>query len=330
MKILEIKSSKRNYKVVIDSLLSNVLDQISLKTTNFVLFVDSKIDSKLVELVKNKFSVSFIYTLEGGEETKTLEQYEKIISYLTENDISKSYTLIAMGGGTISDLIGYVAATYKRGIPYITIPTTTLAMIDASIGGKTAINVGKIKNCIGVIYPPESVLIGLDTLESLNLRNFKNGLYEALKMGAISDKRIFDIFLEKLEMKKLEEVITLSIEAKKKIVEEDEFEDSIRRYLNFGHTLGHALELSNNLLHGEAIANGMLLVSKNASFYQELRKILANLGLNEIIIQNKDSIVELVKNDKKIENDILNLVVCDELNKPFIKKLTIDEFKEMI
>ena len=241
-------------------------------------------------------------------------------------NFSKKDTLIAFGGGTITDLTGYVASTYKRGINFINVPTTTLAMIDASVGGKNALNMKDIKNAIGTIYSPVKVLVGIDSLSTLDERNYNNGLFEALKMGAILDKELFNSFVNNSYKENIEEIIAKSILLKKQIVEQDEDEKGLRKILNFGHTIGHAIELENDLLHGEAIANGMLAVSYKKSFYNDLKTAINNLKCPLVKLNNIKNVV----NDKKVSNNKVDLIVVSTIGNAEIVPTEIEELKRMV
>lgn len=333
MKIINIHSKYGNYNVVLDSKLENIISTNIDLNRNYFAFIDENIPAKFVDLLIRSIPHLAIYKLQGGEQVKTFEWYERLTYYLLSNDVKKDDCLIAVGGGTITDLIGYLAATYKRGIDYISVPTTTLAMIDASIGGKTAINVENTKNAVGIIYPPINVLIGLDTLDSLEERHINNGLLEALKMGIICDSNLYNMFLDDVIKERLEAIIQASIINKKKIVEQDEEDKKgIREILNFGHTLGHAFELNESLglLHGEAIANGILIVSKDSNFFSEYKSILNKLNCPIIDKVDIDQTINSLLNDKKINKNGIHLVISDAIGTAKVIKTDINQIKEML
>lgn len=326
MNTITIKSKQHNYDVIVYEKLEELLLKNLNSQEKYFVIIDNKISDKYSSLILKAAPNSIIYSIEGGESAKTIEKFEVITSMLLENNFSKNDKLIAFGGGTITDLTGYIASTYKRGINFINIPTTTLAMIDASVGGKNAINVGTTKNAIGTIYPPVKVLVGLDSLETLDERNYNNGLFEALKMGMILDKELFDSFLANTYKQNIKDIIVKSIMLKKQIVEMDENENGIRKILNFGHTIGHAIELETNLLHGEAIANGMLLVSYKKSFYNDLKTALNNLNCPIVTIKN----INEIKNDKKVSNNKLDLIVVEAIGKAEIVPTDLNEIERMV
>ena len=330
MNNITVHSQTHDYEVIINESLENLIKiYLDFKTRYFVI-IDKNVSTKLVPIVKEAAPNSIIYETVGGESAKTIDEYQRIIAFLLENKINKKDKLIAIGGGSIGDLTGYVASTYKRGLDFINIPTTTLAMVDSSICGKNALNVYEIKNAIGTIYPPEKVLIGLDVLSTLNERNINNGLCEALKTGIILDKELFNIFLLGKEKERLEEVIYRSLIAKSKVVCEDENENGLRKILNFGHTIGHAIELESGLMHGEAIANGMLIMSYEKPYYNDLKSIIWRYNFPIYKPTNVDTLIELIKNDKKSSSETIDVVVCDDIEKPVIKTVSFNLLKGVI
>ena len=211
-----------------------------------------------------------VFVLDDGEQYKTLESYAGILDFLMHNRHNRSTTLIALGGGVVGDITGFAAATFQRGVDYIQIPTTLLAQVDSSVGGKTAVNHPDGKNMIGAFHQPRCVIADTDTLATLPEREFLAGLAEVYKYGVISDAAFFD-WLEShaaemlaRETKALQHAVKISCEIKARIVAEDEREQGLRATLNFGHTFAHALETVTEykqLLHGEAVAIGMVLAA---------------------------------------------------------------------
>ena len=244
----------------------------NLNLGNFGLIITSP---KILALYQKKITSVFagknykIITVVDGEKAKSKEWLFKVIEKIVETDtLSRKVFIICLGGGTVGDLSGFVASIYKRGIPYIQIPTTLLAQIDSSIGGKTAIDLKEAKNILGTFYQPRAVIIDPAFLSTLSIKEIKQGLAEAIKYGVIRDEKLF-YFLKKNSQKILElnsaavlKLISACVEIKAKIVAIDEKENKgLRTILNFGHTLAHALESSSRyklLSHGEAVSLGML------------------------------------------------------------------------
>ena len=332
MEIIKIHSKRKDYEVRFNTKLVELLNSELESEKEYFVVIDSKLVDKYQKIISSVASKAIIYPLEAGENAKSLSTYEKITNFMLEKCVSKSFTLVAFGGGTIGDLVGYLAATYKRGVNYINIPTTTLAIVDASIGGKNAINMGEIKNALGTIYPPSKILVGTDVLDTLDERNINNGLFESLKMGLSLDKELFELFENAEEKKYLNEVIYRSILAKKEVVEKDEDEISYRKILNFGHTFGHAIEMltEGKLLHGEAIANGMLIVSKNKEYYSTLVDIITRLNCPIVSSFDIEKVISKIKNDKKIDKGNLDLITVPEVGKAEIKNITLDELRKVV
>ncbi len=262
-----------------------------------------------------------IIEVESGEQNKTLNTCSEIWEGLSEINADKNSLLINLGGGVITDLGGFIASIYKRGISFIHIPTTLLAMADASIGGKCGVDLGNIKNQLGTITQADAVFIYTPFLGTLDTRHLKNGMAEVVKMALIADKKLItDLHNGK---KQLEEIITKSVALKTAIVKKDPFDKGIRKTLNFGHTIGHAIEGSllatkNELLHGEAIAIGMII----ESFIALDKKLISKSDLTIIINLIKPN-YELLKFNKSQYKSILELIQHDKKNKNTIIRMSL-------
>ena len=275
-----------------------------------------------------------VIEMDAGEEFKHIETCTGIWNALSELGADRKGLMINLGGGVVTDLGGFVAATFKRGIDFINVPTSLLSMVDASVGGKTGVDLGNLKNQIGVITQPEMVLIDSQYLSTLSAVEMRSGLAEILKHGLIANKEYWEkaTELQKLTLEDLEELIAESIEIKTRIVEQDPTEQNIRKTLNFGHTLGHAIEsyyLSHpkkeKLLHGEAIAIGMILAlyisTKISNFPEEnlkeiTKKILELFPKVEITDEDFEKIIELLKFDKKNTHGRINFVLLKDIGDP--------------
>ncbi len=288
-------------------------------------------------------SVIEIIEIESGEINKTIETCVGVWNTLSDLDADRKSLLINLGGGVLTDLGGFVGCTFKRGIAYINVPTTLLSMVDASVGGKTGVDLGHLKNQIGVISNPNLVLIDTQFLNTLANNQMRSGLAEMLKHGLISDITYWNKFqnLSKLALDDLDTLIYESVVIKKRVVEIDPYENGLRKTLNFGHTLGHAIEsyfLSDNnkqtLLHGEAIAIGMILASyistKLVGFPEELtanikRLFIGYYGKVAISKSEYNAIIELLKYDKKNNHGNINFVLLEAIGKPKIDCKVADE-----
>ncbi len=296
--------------------------------------------------------ISFeIIELESGEINKNINTCSEVWSILTELGADRKSVILNLGGGVITDLGGFVASTFKRGIDFINIPTTLLGMVDASIGGKNGVDLGSLKNQIGTITNPKMVLIDTRFLETLPQNQMRSGLAEMLKHGLIFDKKYWNQFLDlsQLDTSHLDTLIHRAIVIKNEIVQKDPTENGIRKALNFGHTLGHAIEsyfLENEnritLLHGEAIAIGMILESYlslekkliNQDDYLQIKKTLKSIfGTIEIIETDFTPIYDLLIHDKKNEYGKIQFALLDgiggvKINQEVVHDVIIKAFND--
>jgi 3-dehydroquinate synthase len=236
-----------------------------------------------------------------------------LLQKLVEYDFARSDAVIAVGGGVVGDLAGFVAASYMRGVDFYNIPTTVLSQVDSSIGGKVAIDFSGYKNLVGAFYQPKAVIIDPETLKTLPERQISNGLAEAVKMALTSNAKLFDIFENENIMENIDRIIEESLKIKRFVVENDEKETGLRKILNFGHTLGHAIEVQKEgLYHGECVALGMLPMCSN-EIRKRLIKVLEKLNLLTKISFDSDKIIEAMKHDKKISGDSITVITVDEI-----------------
>ena len=297
--------------------------------------VPQNIVKKVVTASKPSTKV-FRIILQHGEKAKSIQNFQKILNFLADNNFDRTDLIIAVGGGVVGDISGYVASSYLRGIQFIQIPTTLLAQVDSSVGGKTAINISAGKNLVGAFYNPKGVIIDTSVLKTLPNREFKAGLAEVVKYALIKNKSLFSL-LEKhakeillMDQKIIEEIIFASIHTKAQIVTRDEKEDGIRAILNFGHTFGHAIEAHGKykkILHGEAVAKGMKVASRisfleNLISEKEYKKVISLLEMFEFDLSlnqyNYEELKPYIFRDKKIKAGRLNLVLLNRLSKAII------------
>lgn len=283
-----------------------------------------------LEAMGNDFSYVII-EIEAGEKFKNLDTCLSIWNYLSDNGADRKSLMINLGGGVITDMGGFVASTYKRGIKFINIPTTLLSMVDASVGGKTGIDLGVLKNQIGLFSDPEMVLIDTVFLKSLSDREMNSGLAEIIKYGFTFDEQLWDTIksLHKIDLKNVNELVHRSIVIKNNVVLKDQKEENLRKILNFGHTIGHAIESyfleneeKNALTHGEAIAIGMVieLFYSNQLFNFPMEQIdsLKSFVLSfygKALIERKDfsPIIQLMQYDKKNVSGRVNFVLLSKM-----------------
>ncbi|MCH4823020.1 3-dehydroquinate synthase [Gramella lutea] len=287
--------------------------------------------------------VTEVIEIEAGEEFKNLQTCEGVWNVLSELGADRKSLMINLGGGVVTDLGGFVASTFKRGIPFINVPTTLLAMVDASVGGKTGVDLGNLKNQIGVIIQPEMVLIDSAFLQTLSSKEMRSGLAEILKHGLIANEEYWNKVtdLANLDLSDLDEIIRESVDIKAKVVKEDPYEKNLRKTLNYGHTLGHAIESfcltspnRSKLLHGEAIAAGMILetfLSTELEGFpqrklEQVSKVITDLyGKEEFNSDEISEIKNLLKFDKKNEKGNVNFVLLKDIAKPVIDIIVPDQ-----
>ena len=306
------------------------------KYSNLFIIVDNETNEvclpKFLPYLESDLTIEIV-EFEAGEPNKNIETCVQIWNVLTELGADRKSLVINLGGGVVTDLGGFVASTFKRGMDFIHIPTTLLSMVDASVGGKNGVDLGNLKNQIGVINVPKMVLIDTQYLETLPKNEMRSGLAEMLKHGLIYDKIYWEKFLDlkAIDYADFDELIYRSVEIKNEIVLQDPTEKNIRKALNFGHTLGHAIEsyfLENEnkktLLHGEAIAIGMILESYvslekgllNSGEYQEIKATIKAI-YDDVVFEENDiePILELLIHDKKNEYGNIQFALIEGIGK---------------
>lgn len=254
---------------------------------------------------------SVICTVEMGENSKSLTVFGHLLQTMLEHDFSRKDCVVAVGGGVVGDLSGFAASSYMRGIDFYNIPTTLLSQIDSSIGGKTAINLGGVKNIVGSFYQPKKVLVDPDLLKTLPPRQIANGMAEAIKMSLTSDRQLFELFETQDIESSLEEIILRSLSIKKAVVEQDEKEAGLRKILNFGHTVGHGIESTSKLYHGEAVALGMLPMCSE-TLRPRVIKVLKKCNLYRELQYDWDRITQAAFHDKKADGGSVTVTLVQE------------------
>ena len=330
---LNVNLKDKSYEVIVErGIIKNITPYVDIEK-KFLIVSDDRIPNVYINTIKKQLKKVDVVIFPHGENNKSLKNYQLVIDKLIQGDYSRKDYIIALGGGVVTDLAGFVASTYKRGMNLINIPTTTLAMVDASVGGKVALNFDKLKNVIGSFYHPNCILIDINTLETLPKRHYINGVIEALKTGMIGDKELYNIFFNGDYRDHIEEIIYRSLQYKIKIVEQDEKEENIRKVLNFGHTFGHAYEtyfLMKNYLHGEAVALGIVTISKDKPYLEDIKKIFTKWGIKLNINVEKDKIINIIRNDKKCDDDIVDLIIVDEIGKSKIVPTKIEDLSRYL
>ena len=344
-KIIEIKVSK-NYKVHLGyENYKEILNYVDDKKKIFIITDENlkKLHLKELTTILDDERINYFnFILKSGEDSKSLKSVERIMNSMAEQKMSRSDIVIAFGGGVVGDIAGFCASIYQRGIEYIQIPTTLLAAVDSSVGGKTAVNLESGKNLVGSFKQPLSVICNLDTFKTLSKEEFNNGVYECIKYGILFDRDYFDIFLKEdfdVNSNRLMEVVESAIKFKSKVVKDDEFDFGKRRLLNLGHTFGHGIEQASayKIKHGFAVGLGMEIVSKisyalSGVSKEELEEILSvmekyrNVKLPTISPQE---ILLYVLLDKKIYDGVINMIVPKSIGECEIREVELDKLKEL-
>lgn len=330
---LNINLTHTDYDILIEpGCLNNVSRYVNLQRNIFII-TDNGVPKAYLDTLLSQCENAYYHIVEKGEGAKSFEVYETLLKKLLELNFTRKDLIIALGGGVIGDLAGFVASTYMRGIDFISIPTTSLSQIDSSIGGKVAINVDKVKNIVGAFYHPKMVFIDTDCLKSLPQRHLMAGLVEAVKAGLIYDKKLFELFEEDDYLNHLEEIIIRALQVKKEVVQIDEKEQNLRKILNFGHTLGHAIETFYNLselYHGECVALGTLAMLEDDHLKDRVIKVYQKMGLKTSVEFDKEQIYQLMLKDKKATKNNITIVTVKHCGKAELKDIEFDELKEYI
>ena len=312
---LTINLQEKSYDIFMERGILQKLSQHVDLDRKVLILSDDGVPKQYVDQVLAQCPRGYSHVVRQGEGAKSLEVYKEVCERLLELGFSRTDCILALGGGVIGDLAGFVAATYLRGISFVGIPTTTLSQIDSSIGGKVAVNLDCVKNVLGSFYHPSRVLIDPDTLRTLPRRHFVNGLAEAIKAGLIGDPAILDLFEQPDVSAHVEEIIFRSLQVKKAVVEQDEKEQNLRRILNFGHTLGHGIESVyglKDLLHGECVALGMLPMLEDDALRQRVEKIYVSLGLRTGVDYDPEKVYQVMTRDKKVQGGRITVVKVKE------------------
>lgn len=324
---VEVKASKK-YDILIDGGLLDRIGKLSapfMKTKKCVVVTDSNVAPLYLEMVKKSLENEGVnvktFVFPAGEKSKNGNTYLSLLNFMAEEQLCRNDMLFALGGGVVGDMSGFAAATFLRGIPYIQIPTTILAAVDSSVGGKTAIDLDKGKNLAGAFYQPSLVVCDTDTLKTIDDENYKGSMAEVIKYAIIRDRELFS-YLEKgnCDMAK---IIETCVSIKSQIVENDEFDKGERQLLNFGHTIGHAVECDANfeIIHGKAVAIGMakmaLCAEKNKLCTKECAEKIISLiekyNLPTDYDIDKEKLISLMLSDKKVMGEKINLIVPREI-----------------
>lgn len=345
MEIIKVNTSSPYDVIIKRGSLAQSGEFISQVTSSkkTVIITDDTVNSLYADTLVNSLSKSGIkssvFVFPHGEQSKNLTVLGEIYDFLCKESITRKDFLIALGGGVTGDITGFAAATFLRGIDFVQIPTTLLAQVDSSVGGKTAVDIAGGKNLVGAFKQPSLVICDSDTLRTLPQSELSCGMAEVIKYGMIRDRNLFEL-LEKHDIKDvdsiMDKIVYTCIDIKRDVVENDEFDRGERMILNFGHTLGHAVEgwhSYTDYTHGMGVAAGMCMITKRLctpKVYERLVKCVESYGLPTSTEAPMSELLPYCSKDKKRESDSINYIVCREIGRAEIKKVTVSEFAELM
>lgn len=346
MKHIAVTASK-SYNVIIgNGLLKQIGSYVAQigKINKVAIVSDSNVwplyGGTVTESLRNIGLETCSYVFPAGEASKNADTYLSILNFLAQQQITRTDLLVALGGGVVGDMVGFAAATYLRGISYIQVPTSLLAMVDSSVGGKTAIDLPAGKNLVGAFYQPDLVLCDIDALSTLPQDIFTDGCAEVIKYGVLFDPALFaHLFDSGLDFDR-EYVVSRCVELKRNVVAQDEFDRGARQKLNLGHTIGHGIELNSDFTvsHGQAVAIGMAVVAKAGvasgicaeNTYREILAILNKFGLPSCTKDSAGDLYSCALFDKKRTGSTVNLIIPRVIGDCIIQSTSVDELLSFI
>ena len=329
--ILRVNLPRDSYDIILERGCLDKAGELLNLRRKCLIVTDRGVPAQYAQRVAAQCSDATIYTIEQGEKSKSIANWQKLLEAMLDKGFTRTDCVVAVGGGVVGDLAGFVAASFMRGVDFYNIPTTLLSQVDSSIGGKTAIDLDGVKNIVGAFYQPKKVLIDPDLLKTLPDRQISNGLAEAVKMALTSDSELFDIFENKNIAESIDEIIIRSLNIKKNVVEQDEKEAGLRKILNFGHTIGHGIESSGNLeelYHGECVALGIIPMCAE-SIRPRVIDVLKKCNLYNLIDFDWEKIGEAMFHDKKADGDTVSVTMVNEPGKHEIKTLKCNQIIDM-
>lgn len=328
---LSVKTAAGAYPVYIErGGLARIGERMDLDR-RVLLVTDDGVPETYVKAAEAACRAPETVTLPHGEQSKNLDSFRTLLAVMAEKGFTRTDCVLAVGGGVVGDLAGFVAASFMRGVDFYNVPTTLLSQVDSSIGGKVAVDLDGYKNLVGAFYPPKAVLIDPDTLKTLDDRQFACGMAEAVKTALIGDAALFETIEKGDPREKIDEIIAGSLLVKKSVVEQDEKEGGLRRILNFGHTLAHALETESafGLLHGECVALGMIPMCASP-VRARLLPVLKKLGLPTVFPAPPETLLDPMRRDKKKQGENITLVRVNAIGSCDLEKMPFSDFEAVI
>lgn len=339
-------NASRKYDVIIGKgLLENVADYVKTvrKDCKACIITDKNVNGLYSSTIENSLTnggISYVkFVIDGGEESKSGMVYLQACEFLAQNAFTRSDVIIALGGGIVGDLAGFISATYLRGVNFLQVPTTLLACVDSSVGGKTAINLKSGKNLVGAFYQPTLVLCDINCLKTLSCEEYACGMAEVIKYAMIFDDGLLAMLEGGMDSNE-EKIIAKCVDLKRKVVESDERDNGERQLLNFGHTLGHAIEKESDFkyVHGQAVAMGMSIITEKAiekglcdkNVAEVLNSLLVNYNLKKTCDIPIEKLVNTSMIDKKRKGDTITVVLPKSVGKCSLVKMKTSEWEKFI
>lgn len=329
---ITVELGKNSYNITIERGALSHADAYMKLQRKVLIVTDSGVPARYAETVAACCAAPVIVTIDQGESSKNLQNFEILCRSMLQNGFTRTDCVIAVGGGVVGDLAGFAAASFMRGIDFYNIPTTVLSQVDSSVGGKVAIDLDNIKNCVGAFYQPKAVLIDPEVLSSLPARQISNGLAEAVKMAVNFDEDLLALFEREDYLSHIDEIIAASLRIKAAVVKEDEKESGLRRVLNFGHTIGHGIETAvglDTLYHGECVALGMLPMC-SAELRPRVKAILEKLDLPTACNADPAAVWEAMSHDKKRSGSTITVVYAPKAGSYELRSMPLTDLKETV
>ena len=329
---IPVELGQNRYTVMVERGLLSRVGEIFHLARRVLIVTDSGVPAQYAQTVAAQCQSPVVVTVPQGEDSKSFMWLETLCRAMLDAHFTRTDCVVAVGGGVVGDLAGFAAASFLRGIDFYNIPTTVLSQVDSSVGGKVAVNLAGIKNCVGAFYQPRGVLVDPTVLDTLSPRHIANGLAEAVKMALTFDGELFSLFETADPTAHIDTIIARSLAIKAAVVKADEKEAGLRRVLNFGHTIGHGIESAgglHDLYHGECVALGMLPMCSDA-VRPRLAAVLGTLGLPTASAVDPEAVWAALSHDKKLSGDTITVIYCDAVGSYRMQSLPLADFRETV
>ena len=329
---IRVELGANSYTVTVERGALAQADRYMKLDRKVLVVTDSGVPAAYAQTVAACCKAPVVVTLPQGEGSKNLENFALLCRAMLSGGFTRTDCVVAVGGGVVGDLAGFAAASFMRGIDFYNIPTTVLSQVDSSIGGKVAIDMDGVKNCVGAFHQPKAVLIDPEVLQTLPARQIANGLAEAVKMALTFDEGLLSLFEADDPLARIDEIIAASLRIKAAVVKADEKESGLRRVLNFGHTIGHGIETAaglDGLYHGECVALGMLPMCSEA-LRPRVQGILEKLGLPTVCSADPETVWAAMSHDKKLSGDTITLVRCPQAGTFRLEAMPMQALRETV